>query len=739
VAQEPTSGRLSRWFSGLVIVLGVPIVIALAVAAFASWRDFPGFSSLPETGIKSLLPQGTAAGRAETSAARLFGSSLLPRTLVVIRNPRGLSMHEQRRIVRTAVRLDKGRLPGFPRGSRALPYLNTGAWLPGAREKSTTAITYLGFPADPSPTDQRELSDRYADILSTPGARAEATGFIPGSLAQSEAVSDGLRWVEVATLVIVAASIGFYLRSLLAPLVTLAAAGLAYLIATGVVSYVAETQGVRVQKEVEPIIVVLLLGIVTDYSVFFLSGMRGRLRAGAPTRQAARDGTAEVVPIVFTAGLLVAAGLATLRLASIGFVQELGPAMAIVVVISLGVAMTFVPATMGILGRALFWPGLKPPSADPLLTRVGARLRRGVAWGTSRRLLAIPVAAAAVAGLVFASTGLAFTHLALTPIRGLTGDAAPLEAARKAEAGFVAGMIAPTELVLERTGIESQHRKLKRFGRELRSQPDIGVVIGAETAPLPRRYRPVFASRSRDAVRYFIAFRHHPYSSAAIADLARLRAALPMLLAQAHLAPAHALYAGDTALAEETTHRVVRDLVWVGLAAIVVNLVLLAAFLRSLVAPLLLVASSLLAITATFGLTTFVFRDLLGTPDLTYFVPLAVGVLLLSFGTDYNLFIVGRIWQEARDQPVQEAIETAVPRASRAISIAGVALALSFATLAIVPIAPFREFAVAIGIGVIIDTFVVRTLLIPAVLATTGRSAWWPSRRSRSEPASELV
>jgi RND superfamily putative drug exporter len=209
---------------------------------------------------------------------------------------------------------------------------------------------------------------------------------------------------------------------------------------------------------------------------------------------------------------------------------------------------------------------------------------------------------------------------------------------------------------------------------------------------------------------------------------------MPGLLSSARLANVDVLYAGDTALAQETTARVRHDLLWIGLAAAAVNLVLLALFLRSLVAPVLLVGSSALAIAATFGLTTYVLRSIFDTSDLTYFVPLAVGVLLLSFGTDYNLFIVGRIWQEADSRTMGEAIRVAVPRASRAISIAGVALACSFAMLAIVPIAPFREFAVAIGIGVIVDTFVVRTLLIPALLALFGEHSWWPSRR-RQTPA----
>jgi putative drug exporter of the RND superfamily len=212
---------------------------------------------------------------------------------------------------------------------------------------------------------------------------------------------------------------------------------------------------------------------------------------------------------------------------------------------------------------------------------------------------------------------------------------------------------------------------------------------------------------------------------------------MPSLLANAGLRDVSVLYAGDTALAKATTHRVYRDVIRVGLAAAAVNLILLALFLRSLIAPLLLLVSSGAAIAATFGLTTYVFRGLMHTSDLTYFVPLAIGVLLLSFGTDYNLFVVGRIWQEAEGRTMRDAIRTAVPRASRAISIAGVALACSFAMLAIVPIAPFREFAVAIGIGVIIDTFVVRTLLIPALLATLGERSWWPRRRDLRTPITE--
>ncbi len=701
------------------------VVPALAYAAYASWSYLPGVSSLPDSGVKALLPGNTPAVRAEATAAQLFGSSLLPRIEVVQRNPNGLTLADQRRIVRLAVRLDEHRLPGFPAGSRALPYLNTKLLLPGSREPSTTAITYLGFPERLTPQQQNLLAQRYAARASLPGAPAEATGFIPGSVAQSAVVSSRLRAVEIASIVLVALILGVYFRSVVAPLVTLASAAIAYLISIGVIAYLARVQGVDLDREVEPIVVVLLLGVVTDYSVFLLSGMRARLRAGESVQPAATRATRQVLPIIVTAGLLVAAGLVTLRLASIGFVQALGPAMAVVVLISLAVTVTLVPAAMHLLGRALFWPGLRPGES------VGA-VRNALVWGTSRRAVAIPAALLVLAALVGAGLGLSRLQLALTPISGLGASAPPRHADAEASRGFTAGMIAPTEIVLRRSGVGRYDKRLLRFPHELEAQPEVGAVLGAGMAPLPPRAAPVLRTPNGDAVRYFVVLRDHPYSAAAVRDLGRLQQAMPRLLLAAGLRGTDVLYAGDTALARETIGRVTHDLLWVGLAAALVNLVLLAIFLRSLVAPFLLVATSAIAIAATFGITTVVFRRFLGEPDLTYFVPLAAGVLLLSFGTDYNLFVVGRIWQEAKERPVAEAVRVAVPKASRAISIAGVALAGSFAMLAIVPVAPFRELAVAIAVGVVLDTFVVRTILIPALLTTLGGRSWWPSRKGRA-------
>lgn len=727
MSEPVTTGLSSRIFARVVVALGWLVVPLVVVAALLAWQRLPGIATLPESGVSALLPQGTAAGRAEQEAGKLFAAALLPRIAVVQRNAKGLTREQQKQIVKSAILLDRDRLPGFPSGSRALPYVNTAGLTPGSRERGTAAITYLGFPSTVSPREQNALANDYAERVSVRGAPARATGFIPGSVAQSNEIDDGLVWVEVATILLIAVILALYFRSIVAPLVTLAAAGLSYLIAIRVMAYLADVLGIQVPKEVEPIVVVLLLAVVTDYSVFLLSGMLGRLRAGEAPRSAARNATAEVLPIVFTAGVLIAAGLVTLRLASIGFVRALGPAMAIVVLVSLGVSVLFVPASMAILGGLTFWPGLG--DRGPAVGRAGESLRRAVAHGTSRTLGAVPALIVTTAALAIAALGLLHAHLALTPVRGLPPDAPAAEAARQAELGFAAGIVAPTELVVRAPRIGSRQAALKRFGRSLRGQPEVAAVIGAALPVLPKRAQVAFRSPGGDAVRYFIVLRHHPYSSAGIADIRRLEESMPGLLARAGFSHARTSFAGDTALAAETTDMITGDFVFVGLAACLVNLILLALFLRSLVAPVLLVAASVLGIAATLGLTALFQRVWLGTPDLTYYVPLAVGVLLLSLGTDYNLFIVGRIWQEAERRDLRSAIRAAVPRASRAISIAALALAASFATLAIIPIDPFRSFAFAVCAGVIIDAFVVRTVMIPALLTLAGENSWWPGRR----------
>jgi putative drug exporter of the RND superfamily len=155
-------------------------------------------------------------------------------------------------------------------------------------------------------------------------------------------------------------------------------------------------------------------------------------------------------------------------------------------------------------------------------------------------------------------------------------------------------------------------------------------------------------------------------------------------------------------------------------------------FLRALLAPFYLLAASVLALVAALGLTVWIFQGILGYHSLVYYVPFVVAVLLISLGSDYNVFVVGRIWEEARRRPLREAVAVAVPRASRAITTAGLALAAGFGLLALVPLAQFREIALAMALGIVIDTFIVRSLLVPALVVLFGRAGSWPGRTARA-------
>lgn len=224
-----------------------------------------------------------------------------------------------------------------------------------------------------------------------------------------------------------------------------------------------------------------------------------------------------------------------------------------------------------------------------------------------------------------------------------------------------------------------------------------------------------------------------PLESTAITHLAALQDRLPGLLAEAGLEPEATNVAGDTALAGSIVEDTTDDLLRISVAALAVNLLMLVLFLRALVAPLYLLASSLLALTATLGITVTVFQGVLGHDDLTFYVPFASAVLLLSLGSDYNIFAVGRVWQLARDRPLREALVAGVPQSTRAITAAGLALAASFGLLALVPLQPFRELGFTLAVGILIDVFVVRALLVPSLLTLVGPVSGWPSKRLRHD------
>ena len=718
--------RAAAW---LLVRLRWPIVAAWAAAAVAAVAYLPPLEDVGEkTSLVGLVPNDAPSIGAGIRSAELFRVPIITHTAVVQRNSEGLPRAVIERAYDRANLIAEKRDPDLREVAFALPLVNAEGVVPASRETRTTLVTYLFF--DPEKTDiddQEELTKLYAarHVRAPDAGLVGVTGAVPARMEEWRQIESGLPWVTAATILLIALILGVHFRSAVAPAVTLAVAGVAYVVALRSIGFIGERLGVSIPRDAEPVLVVLLLGIVTDYAVFFLHGLRERLAVGETRLVAAETATREYLPIVFTAGLIVAGGTASLVAGELEFFRAFGPGMALTVLVSLFVAMTLVPATMAILGGRLFWPAPRPPAPSE-------RPRRLARFATARPV-ALVIAVVSLAALFVAGRGLVETNLGLTQIQGLPRDAEARRAADAAATGFAPGILSPTVLLLEDVDRRLDLEGLVRLELLLRREPGVAASIGAADDAARAVPGLVFAADA-PAARYLIVLEDEPLGGPAVDTVERLRARMPALLDAAGL-EANFQLAGDTPLAEETVETITRDLVRIGIAAFLVNLVLLVIFLRAVIAPLYLVTSSALALAATIGLTTLVFQGFLGHDEITYHVPFAVAVLLLSLGSDYNVFVVGRIWQHAADRPLREAIATAAPRASRAIGVAGLALAFSFATLALIDLRQFREFAFAMFVGVLLDAFLVRALLIPALISLFGERSWWPWGRPAREAA----
>ena len=267
------------------------------------------------------------------------------------------------------------------------------------------------------------------------------TGTVPARAEQVRRVNDSLRLIEVVSLAAVLLIVGLAFGSVVAPLLTLATAGISFVLVTRLSAVVAERQGLTVPADLEPLMVALMLGVTTDYVVYYLSGMRAELAEGRGRVEAARRTTAVFGPIVLVAGVTVAAGVATLLVARSPAVRAFGPAMALAVLMALVVAVTLVPAAMAVLGRRAFWPAR--PDQDRRAA-FGGRFRRGLVRLVRHRAGALVVALLCLAGLAVAAGPVRELRMGLPFVAALPGGSEAARAAQAAGDGFVPGVVAPT-------------------------------------------------------------------------------------------------------------------------------------------------------------------------------------------------------------------------------------------------------------------------------------------------------
>lgn len=731
--------RLAAWYGRAVVRLRWVVVIGWVLVAAAVTIFLP--KEQANSGLGGLLSANSPAARAEITSATQFAFPLLTREAVVQHNPHGLGLGTIANSVAQAVKVDTRTAQqgvqqhGPPHVAGVIPISNTGGLFPSSSEHGTTAISYVfTAPTGLSIDKQTTLAQQYAQRLGGPnGDVVGVAGMFPARVQQGNLISSHLQIVELATLAFIVLVVGLRFRSVVAPLLALVAAVLAYLVTIRVLGGLGDLTGLSVPQELEPLIVALLLGVSTDYCVFFLTDMRRELAFGHRERTSAHRATAHFVAIIIVAGLMVAGGLSSILFSNYPLFRSFGPGLAITVLIALVIDVSFLPATLAILGEKSLWPS-HPSERDPAgdsdrgESRDRPQLRERIVARMSERRSAVVPFALSLAVLGLAVIPLAQLRLDMSVSRSLPAGNVVSKATAAASAGFAPGILSPTIVVATRPGLTKDKAALNQFQQELANQPGVAGVLGPRDEPLVHNLG-VFQTTDGSAARYFVIFNHDPLGATAVNDLRQIRRALPELQQSAGLQKANVAIGGDTALAAQVATRTKDNLGRIGVAAFLIELLLLAIFLRSGVAPFYLMFSSVLSVAAALGLTAFVFQDVLGHPGVTFYVPFAAGVLLIALGSDYNVFGVGRIWDEARGRSLRDAIRIAVPRSTRAINTAGVALAGSFALVALVPVLPFREVAFAMGAGLLLDTFVVRLLLVPCLVSIVGPASGWPGHR----------
>ena len=222
-----------------------------------------------------------------------------------------------------------------------------------------------------------------------------------------------------------------------------------------------------------------------------------------------------------------------------------------------------------------------------------------------------------------------------------------------------------------------------------------------------------------------------PFSPEALDQAARLQERLPALLEEAGLEDATGVVGGQTALSAAARETSGDDLKTVAPLLFAVSFVVLALLLRTPVAPLYLLGSTALSFAATLGVCAVLFGDVLGQDGVVYYVPFVLFLLLVALGSDYNIFIMAAVREEAAGMPLKEAVSEALNRTGPTINAAGLALAASFLALTLIPLQDFFQVGTAVALGVLLDAFVIRTLLVPALVLLVGPVGFWPAKARR--------
>ncbi|MDQ0709543.1 RND superfamily putative drug exporter [Arthrobacter woluwensis] len=533
-------------------------------------------------------------------------------------------------------------------------------------------------------------------------------------------------------------------RSFLLPLAVLLSSVFALCVALLTVWWLAKAGVLLLNGQTQGILFILVIGAATDYSLLYVSRYRDELARGHERWAASRTALRRSLEPIAASGGTVIAGLLCLLLSDLKSNSALGPVAAIGIVFAMLSALTFLPALLYVMGRAAFWPR-RPRAVDDDADPASAPTRRTV-W--DRLAVAIRrrprlIWSSTVVLLVAACFGLGGLQASGVPQSDLVLGASEARDGQKAlgehfpgGSGSPALLVVPADRWTDAAAIASREPGVQSVSVSSKDAPGgsipwtppgekpAGTAQGGASqggAPQAAKATPTEAD---GRVLLQATLRDAPDSQAAEDTVVALRNAVGREVPGS-------LVGGVTATALDTNTASVHDRNLIIPVVLGVIFVILGLLLRSIVAPLLLILSTVLSFGAALGVSALVFNHVLHFPGADASVPLYGFVFLVALGIDYNIFLMSRVREEMKKHGSREGLLRGLKATGGVITSAGLVLAATFAALGVIPILFLAQIAFIVAFGVLLDTFVVRSLLVPAVSYELGRWIWWPSRWSR--------
>ena len=584
-------------------------------------------------------------------------------------------------------------------------------------EDGTAQSVLVVLAGSPGTDEYRSTVEELRKITSSEaGGEVEAAVTGPAGIVVDavEVFGGGDKVLLLGTLGLVVALLFAIYRSPVLVAVSLLGVGFAMRLAEGLGALLADAGLMHISGQTASIMTVLLFGVGTDYALIIFARFREATTENPDPRVTVAKAMRAVAGAIAASVSTIIAAVLALLAAVTPTLHDFGPYLALGVASMAAVAFTLTPALLVLGGRFAFWPR-RAPTAER--QSPGPRTWNRVAdlvIGAPRRVLA-----GGLAALVLMSGGLIGVQQSFDLVSGFRIDTESAAGQDMLGQSFGPGTIAPSQ-VLVRAESPLDREQVHNISTALESAPGV-ARIGAVTPSQDGR------TASVDVV-----LKRNPYSSRAMDALPGLINAAEDGARRGDVDQAEVLIGGETAVAADTRAALDRDLVVVGLLMLLAVSVILGLVLHSLLAPLYLAVILVLSYAATMGLTAFLTLTLGGDLGIGNRVAVYVLVFLVALGVDYTIFMMARYRQELAQHSPLDALRTSIVRTGGVISSAGLILAGTFAVLMTQPIRELYQFGLAMAIGVLLDTFVVRPLLVPGCIRLLGRHALWPARPAHS-------